>query len=128
MSTWESQREPQTEVRQLELEEAPLTRRQLKHRRNKDSKLAKKFKSLDAEISNLKSQMGTLKYKITKASESTSARFKRKKIRSMKREVDKINERLMSQSIPTGYIPPRATPGKIFLSERIPATRANFFV
>ena len=34
---------------------------------------------------------------------------------------------VMSQSIPTGYIPPtRATPGQIFLSERIPATRANF--
>ena len=32
----------------------------------------------------------------------------------------------MSQSIPTGYIPPRATPGKMFLSERIPATRAIF--
>ena len=32
--------------------------------------------------------------------------------------------RVMSQSIPTGYIPP----GKIFLSERIPATRAKFFV
>ena len=36
------------------------------------------------------------------------------------------NEVLMSQSIPTGSIPPRATPGKIFLSERIPATRAIF--
>ena len=35
MSTWEPQREPQTEVRQPELEEAPLTNRQLKHRRNK---------------------------------------------------------------------------------------------
>ena len=34
----------------------------------------------------------------------------------------------MSQSNPTGYIPPRATPGKIVLSERIPATRAKFFV
>ena len=31
----------------------------------------------------------------------------------------------MSQSIPTGYIP-RAIPGKIFLSERIPVTRAIF--
>ena len=29
---------------------------------------------------------------------------------------------IMSQSIPTGYIP-RATPGKMFLSDRIPATR-----
>ena len=84
MSTWEPQIEPQTEVRQPELE-APLTERQLKHRRNKDSKLAKKFVSLDAEISNLKSQMGALKDKITKASQSTNARFKRKKIRSMKR-------------------------------------------
>ena len=71
MSTWELQRKPQTGVRQPELEEAPLTKRQLKCRRNKDSKLAKKFKGLDAEISNLKSQMGTLKDKITKASKST---------------------------------------------------------
>ena len=89
MSTWEPQREPQTEVRQPELEEAPLTKRQLKHRRNKDSKLTKKFKSLDAEISNLKSQMDALKDKITRASKSTNAGFKRKKIRSMKREADR---------------------------------------
>ena len=38
--------------------------------------------------------MEALKDKITKASESTNSGFKRKKIRSMKREVDKINERL----------------------------------
>ena len=37
--------------------EALLTKRQLKHRRNKDSKLNKKFKNLEAEIDNLKSQM-----------------------------------------------------------------------
>ena len=60
MSTWKPQREPQTEVRQPKLE-APLTKRQLKRRQNKDSKLTKKFKSLDAEISNLKSQMDALK-------------------------------------------------------------------
>ena len=89
MSTWK----PQTTT-QPELEEAPLTKRQFKHRRNKDSKLAKKFKSLEAEIDNLKSQMGALKDKITEASESTDAGFKRKKIRSMKREADKINEKL----------------------------------
>ena len=87
MSTWEPQREPQgeaqTEARQPELE-APLTKRQLKRRQNKDSKLAKKFKSLDAEIDNLKSQMEELENKITKASKSTNAGFKRKKIRSMK--------------------------------------------
>ena len=59
-ATWEPQREPQTKVRQPELE-APLTKRQLKCRQNKDSKLTKKFKSLDAEISNLKSQMDALK-------------------------------------------------------------------
>ena len=35
MSTWE----PELEV--------PLTKRQLKHRQNKDSKLAKKFKNLE---------------------------------------------------------------------------------
>ena len=97
MSTWELQREPQvkvqTEARQPELE-APLTKRQLKHRCAKDSKLAKHFFSLDAEINNLKSQMGTLKDEITKASESTNVRFKRKKIRSMKREADEITEKL----------------------------------
>ena len=49
MSTWELQREPQIEVRQPTLE-ASLTKRQLKRRRNKDSKLTKKFVSLDAEI------------------------------------------------------------------------------
>ena len=86
MSTCELQKEPQgeaqTEARQPELEAFPPTKRQLKHRRNKDSKLAKKFKSLDAEINNLKSQMEALEDKITKASKSTNAGFK--KIRSMK--------------------------------------------
>ena len=38
--------------------------------------------------------MDSLKYKITKASESTNTKFKRKKIRSMKRDFDKINEKL----------------------------------
>ena len=96
MSTWEPDRgsvqvqhEPQTETRQPELE-APLTKQQLKRRRNKDSKLAKKFKNLEAENNNLKSQIKELKDKITKASKSTNVRFKIKKIRSMKREVDKI--------------------------------------
>ena len=101
--TWEPQTAEQSEspggtplcrARQPELEEAPLTKRQLKHRRNKDSKLNKKFKNLEKEIDNLKSQMDSLKDKITKASKSTNARFKRKKIRSMKRDSDKINEKL----------------------------------
>ena len=38
--------------------------------------------------------MDTLKDKITRVSKSTNAGFKRKKIRSMKREVDKINKKL----------------------------------
>ena len=37
-------------ARQPELEEAPLTKRQLKHRRNKDSKLNKKFKNLEKRL------------------------------------------------------------------------------
>ena len=74
--------------------EAPLTKRQLKCRRNKDSKLTKKFVSLNGEISNLKSQMKSLRDRIAKASKSTNAGFKRKKIRSMKREADKIAEKL----------------------------------
>ena len=82
MSTWE----PEFEV--------PLTKRQLKQRRNRNSKLAKKFKHLEKENDNLKSQMEALEDKITKAPESTNARFKRKKIRSMKRETDKIAEKL----------------------------------
>ena len=97
MSTWELEHEQEQQEgplvpRSVELE-APLTKRQLKHRRNKDSKLAKKFISLKAEISNLKSQMDTLKDKIMRASKSTNARFKRKKIRSLKREADKIAEK-----------------------------------
>ena len=91
MSVWEPQREPQTEVRQPELK-APLMKRQLKCRPNRDSKLTKKFVSLNADISNLKSQTDALKDKIMRASVSTNARFKRKKIRSMKREADKINK------------------------------------
>ena len=93
MSTWEPI-DDRLRPDRPKLEEAPLTKRQLKHRRNKDSKLAKKFKSLEAEINNLKSQMDSLKDKITKASKSTNARFKRKKIRSMKRDFDKIAEKL----------------------------------
>ena len=85
---------PLRRARQPKLEEAPLTKRQLKLRRNKDSMLNKKFKNLEKEIDDLKSQMDSLKDKITKASESTNARFKRKKIRSMKRDFDKINEKL----------------------------------
>ena len=106
MSTWEPQREPQTEARQPELE-APLTKRQLKRRRNKDSKLAKKFVSLDAEIGNLKSQMEALEDKITKASKSTNAGFKRKKIRSMKREADKIAEKLRESEKAVKSLEPR---------------------
>ena len=90
MSTWEPQREPQ---QQPELE-VPLTKRQLKCRRNKDSKLGKTFKNLEAENDNLKSQMEALEDKITKASKRTNERFKRKKIRSMKHEAVKIAEKI----------------------------------
>ena len=82
MSTWEpidDRIRPAGGAKQPELEEAPLTKRQLKHRRNKDSKLNKKFKNLEKKINNLKSQMDSLKDMITKASKSTDARFKRKR-------------------------------------------------
>ena len=52
-----------------------LTKRQLKPRRNKASKLSKKAKSLRIEIDDLKSQMDDIEHKVAKAS-STSARFK----------------------------------------------------
>ena len=96
----------ENEVRQPELQ-APLTKRHLKRRPNKDSKLAKKFVSLDAEIGNLKSQVGALKDKITKASQSTNAGFKRKKIRSMKREADKIAEKLRESEKALKLLEPR---------------------
>ena len=72
----------------------PLTKRQLKCRRNKNSKLNKKFKNLSKEINNLKSQIEGLENKIIKATQSTNAGFKRKKIRSMKRDVVKAIEKL----------------------------------
>ena len=67
MSTWEPNRPPQMstwEPEQPKLK-VPLTKRQLKFRRNKDFKLAQKF---------LKSQMEELENHITKASKSTNAR------------------------------------------------------
>ena len=106
-ATWEPEREPQTETRQPELE-AP-TKRQLKHRRNKDSKLAKKFKNLERENDNLKSQIEVLEDKITKASKSTNARFKRKKIRSMKREADEIAEKLRESEKALKLLEPRVS-------------------
>ena len=110
-ATWEPNRPPQMstwEPEQPKLE-VPLTKRQLKHRRNKDSKLAKKFKSLDAEIGNLKSQMEELENKITKSSKSTNAKFKRKKIRSMKREADKITEKLRESEKALKLLEPRVS-------------------
>ena len=98
MSTWEPE-QPELEV--------PLTKRQLKHRRNRDSKLAKKFKNLEKENDNLKSQMEALEDKITKASESTNARFKRKKIRSMKREAYKTAEKLRESAQALKLLEPR---------------------
>ena len=53
-----------------------LAKRQLKHRRNKASKLSKKSKNLRIEINDLKSQKDNIEDKISKASSSTSARFK----------------------------------------------------
>ena len=83
----ESTQQPELEVPQSL--EVALTKRQLKRRRNKNSKLNKKFKNLSKEIDNLKSQIEELEKKTTKAAQCTNARFKRKKIRSMKRDVVK---------------------------------------
>ena len=51
--------------------------------------------------------MDSLKDKITKASESTNARFKRKKIKSMKRDFDKINEKLKESEKKLESVGPR---------------------
>ena len=72
----------------------PLTKRQLKRRGAKDSKSAKCFISLNAEVNALKLQMEALKEKISCASMSAHSGFKRKKIRTMKRDIDKISTKL----------------------------------
>ena len=87
------QEEPPTREPELEVPQ-PLAKRQLKRRRNKNSKLNKKFKNLSKEIDNLKSQIEGLEDKIAKAAQSTNAGFKRKKISSMKRDVVKAIEKL----------------------------------
>ena len=51
--------------------------------------------------------MEELEDKITKASQSTNAKFKRKKIRSMKREVDKIAEKLRKSEQAFKLLEPR---------------------
>ena len=65
-----------------------------KHKKisQKASKLSKKSKSLRIDINNLKSQKDELEEKITKVSSTTRAKFKGKKIRSMKREANKLND------------------------------------
>ena len=91
------QEEPPTLEPELEVPQplaVALTKRQLKLRRNKNSKLNKKFKNLSKEIDNLKSQIEGLENKIAKAAQSTNAGFKRKKIRSMKRDAVKAIEKL----------------------------------
>ena len=87
------QQEEPTQQPELEVPQ-PLTKRRLKRRRNKNSKLNKKFKTLSKEIDNLKSQIEGLENKIAKAAQSMNAGFKRKKIRSMKRDVVKAIEKL----------------------------------
>ena len=75
-----------------------LSKRQRKRMVQKASKLSKKSKNLRIEINDLKSQKDDIEDKIKKASSSTSARFKGKKIRSMKREATKINERIQEKT------------------------------
>ena len=75
-----------------------LTKRQLKRRRNKASKLSKKSKNLRIEINDLKSQMDETGDKINKASSNAGSRFKRKKIRSMKREAAKISQKIQERT------------------------------
>ena len=72
----------------------PLTKRQCTHRQAKDTKLAKRFINLNSEINALKLQMEELKEKISRASRSAHSGFKRKKLRTMKRDAGKISAQL----------------------------------
>ena len=74
-------------------EELP-TKRQHKHKRAKVTKVAKKFVNLNSEINALKLQMKELNEKISHVSKSAHSSFTRKKIRTMKREVDKVSAAL----------------------------------
>ena len=102
--------QPEDEPRmenQVESRQPVLTKCQLKHRCAKNSKLAKHFKNMNAEINNLKSKMERLKDKITTASKSTNSRFKEKKIHSMKHEVEKIVEKLAKSESALKLLEPR---------------------
>ena len=57
--------------------------------------------------------MEELEDKITKASKSTNERFKRKKIRSMKREADKIAEKLRESEAALKFLEPRVPKDRI---------------
>ena len=69
-----------------------LTKNKRKKISQKASILSKKSKNLRIDINDLKSQKDDLEEKIKKVTSTTSAKFKEKKIRSMKREADKLNE------------------------------------
>ena len=69
-----------------------LMRNKRKKISQKASKLSKKSKNLRIDINNLKSQKDDLEEKIKRVTSTTSAKFKGKKIRSMKREANKLNE------------------------------------
>ena len=79
-------------------ENTKLSKRQRKHMAQKASKLSKKSKNLRIEINDLKPQKDDIEDNTNKASSSTSSRFKRKKIRSMKREATKINEKIQERT------------------------------
>ena len=79
---------------QPQQQQKPQTKRQHKCRRAKDTKSAKRFVSLNSEINALKLQREELKEKISHASRSAHSGFKRKKIKTMKRDADKISARI----------------------------------
>ena len=72
-----------------------LTKRQHKCRHAKDRKLAKRFINISSEINELRKCIDELKNKVSQASQrSARSRTRRKKIRSMKGDVDKISAQL----------------------------------
>ena len=74
---------------------------------------------MSKEIDNLKSQIEGLEDKIAKAAQSTNAGFKRKKIRSMKRDVVKAIEKLKKSEKSLESIEPRIIPKNNNSSKRI---------
>ena len=88
------QQQQQWQQQPTEDHEVVLTKRQRKRRCAKNARQAKQFANLTTEIETLHRNMEDLKEKILCVSKSAHSSFKRKKICSMKRDLEHISAQL----------------------------------